>query len=872
MDPVVIAELVVLAAGALGSTEILLRSRAAGLPLSARLGESFSGNSDVLAFGYNNDQRIDGVGAGPRKPSAEHPVGPTITSVIDGRTPERPLGEHFVLQEGALPGCIDAIYSTSLELQARAHGEATDSGLVDAVEERARILRSRLPGGALAGAVANTQTYLGMALDSGAGTLKLDVDEQLRIDWPGVEEEPSIARLHAKLVDATAALGGTFVPNPLWSNRLESSLISVHPLGGCAMAEDAEGGVTNHKGQVFAGDSGARVHPGLYVADGSLMPSPLGVNPLLTISALAERNMALLARERGWTIEYALDHRPSGPPRLPVAPSGVGVRFTERMAGEVDFEASASAGRERSSCAFVLTLSSANLEATLASPTKPMDIAGTVDIPALSPEPLQVSDGHFSLLSDDPEHRATTNMIYAMTLNAEDGRRWRFRGVKYVHDDRGLDLWSDTTTLFVEIHDAQTGALAARGKLHISMADFAKQLRTIDVTGAESRLEALTAQVRFGRFFVGSLFDTYAGVFSRPSVFDPDAPPRVRRNLRADAPTIHYFHTSDGAPLVLTRYRGGGKGPVVLIHGLGVSSGIFTVDTIGTNLVEYLFAHGYDLWLLDFRASIELASAEVPASCDLMATVDLPEGIAEVRRLSGADSVQVIAHCIGATLFYMSALAGKLEGVRAALTSQATPHIDGSRDHRIKSGLRLPAVLESLGFTSLTAYTDKHDGWLDRLYDRALELYPVAREEERGASATARRITFLYSQLYEHDQLNVATHDTLHELFGVANLSCFDQLGAIIRAEHIVDAEGGDVYLPQVGRLALPLRMIHGAENACYLPSGSERSYAWLRQHNDPALYSRVVIPDYGHIDCIFGKDAAEHVYPHILEHLEANL
>ena len=36
-------------------------------------------------------------------------------------------------------------------------------------------------------------------------------------------------------------------------------------------------------------DSGPHVHNGLYVADGSLMPTPLGVNPYFTIAALAER-------------------------------------------------------------------------------------------------------------------------------------------------------------------------------------------------------------------------------------------------------------------------------------------------------------------------------------------------------------------------------------------------------------------------------------------------------------------------------------------------------------------------------------------------------------------------------------------------------
>ncbi|MCA9700243.1 MAG: GMC family oxidoreductase, partial [Myxococcales bacterium] len=333
-EMVVLAELVILAAGTLGSTEILLRSRAKGLSTSPRLGHGFSGNADVLAFGYNNDVRIDGVGMGTRKVDPKHPVGPTITSVIDGRTAGRPLAQQFVIEEGALPGSIEAIYPASLRAAARKWGTDTDEGFLDALNEKQRELVSRLPDGAHHGAVAHTQTYLGMGHDSCGGVMRLDDEGRLRLDWPKAEHEPVIEGLNQKILQATAANGGTFVPNPMWSNRIESDLITVHPLGGCGMGDSAETGVTNHKGQVFSEAAGTAVHPGLYVADGSVLPMSAGVNPLLTISAIAERDMALLAAERGWTIDYDPRSRPVTP-REPEPPPGVGVRFTERMAGWV---------------------------------------------------------------------------------------------------------------------------------------------------------------------------------------------------------------------------------------------------------------------------------------------------------------------------------------------------------------------------------------------------------------------------------------------------------------------------------------------------------------------------------------------------------
>jgi choline dehydrogenase-like flavoprotein len=51
--------------------------------------------------------------------------------------------------------------------------------------------------------------------------------------------------------------------------------------------------------------AGDGVHAGLNVCDGAMMPGSLGVNPLLTITAAAERAMRLLAQERGWILREA---------------------------------------------------------------------------------------------------------------------------------------------------------------------------------------------------------------------------------------------------------------------------------------------------------------------------------------------------------------------------------------------------------------------------------------------------------------------------------------------------------------------------------------------------------------------------------------
>ena len=95
----------ILSAGALGSSEILLRSKEAGLSLSDRVGESFTGNGDVLGFSYNSDLPVNAVGYGSLPAASREPVGPCIAGIVDLR--EQPELEYgMVIEEGVIPSGI----------------------------------------------------------------------------------------------------------------------------------------------------------------------------------------------------------------------------------------------------------------------------------------------------------------------------------------------------------------------------------------------------------------------------------------------------------------------------------------------------------------------------------------------------------------------------------------------------------------------------------------------------------------------------------------------------------------------------------------------------------------------------------------------
>ena len=314
------ASLVVLGAGTLGSTEILQRSAAAGLALSPALGTRFSGNGDVLAFGYNAnldgsfDDKIPrpalrGVGAGTNAPDRpQFQPGPTIAGIIDMRDPRAPVTDGLVIEEGVLPGGFAMAFTAMFFVNEATSGDAFRFGdtalrLKDAAAIGAAITDNPAALGQFAydGPVGRSQTYLVMSHDSSDGTLAFANDTTV-VRWPGVGREASIARDNALLAQASDAIWAEFAPNPLWQDAMGRKLVSVHPIGGCVMADSVDRGVVNAWCQVF--DPAGGVHPGLYVCDGSVIPGALGVNPLLTISAISEMAVEKLATDRGWQIDY----------------------------------------------------------------------------------------------------------------------------------------------------------------------------------------------------------------------------------------------------------------------------------------------------------------------------------------------------------------------------------------------------------------------------------------------------------------------------------------------------------------------------------------------------------------------------------------
>jgi len=276
---------VVISAGTLGTNELLLRCRDlyGTLPrIGKQLGQRFSGNGDFVSFAAAGEKIAD--------PN----YGPVITqysdfNLFEAHDPQR----AFILEDASYPAFM-AWFIEGMQPMLSPLGVLKK--IWRAIKWLGRRIKQTFVGGKWSGQVADlfheilkgdmscrSSVLLCMGLDKGDGVLSLKKG-RLDIQWPQKSSMP----LYRAIVDTgrkfKAFAGSSFLtPLPTWTWPVRNN-ITVHPLGGCAIAHDPAQGVVsagNDRGQVFG-------YKGLYVADGSVIPGALGVNPAATISAVSE--------------------------------------------------------------------------------------------------------------------------------------------------------------------------------------------------------------------------------------------------------------------------------------------------------------------------------------------------------------------------------------------------------------------------------------------------------------------------------------------------------------------------------------------------------------------------------------------------------
>lgn len=560
-----------------------------------------------------------------------------------------------------------------------------------------------------------------------------------------------------------------------------------------------------------------------------------------------------------------------------------GLTFRERMEGRVAFgQADFNEGwRTGDGLAFELQVDIADLDAFLTDDGHEARIEGVVDCGALGGA-LPVTDGTFNLFVDGAADRRRKRMRYRLRCSDRDGRPVTFSGFKEVVDGPGLDIWTDTTTLFVTVHagpDEQAPVTGA-GVLRLSHAGLVAMILSLRARGGAPWARA-AARLRFGRHFLGELWQAYGAASRLGDAGDrPDMdplrghPPGTWHDVPGQAGLqrrILPLTSGDLRPLTLHHVRGARAGtgppapPVLCLHGVGVRGDIFLGAPGGASVARSLVDAGRDVWILNWRASMDFPPNDF--TLDDAAVLDHPRAIAEIRRLTGHEQVDVLAHCQGATSFTIAALSGLVPEVRNVLTSAVSLHAVAPFGTKVKStvllpvaALRLPYLNAQWGLRAPTAIARTLVG-----------VAMLARRRECDNRA-CRMGNYMYGVgrdvLYVHDDLDAGTHDWMARELGFAPVGFLRQMARCLRRGHLVTTGEHDVLARDLLDAPLPAgqrwTFLAGTRNRLYLPEGQRRSHAHF-DARDPGRHRLALLDGLGHLDPLVGEQGRRVAHPEIV-------
>ena len=346
--------------------------------------------------------------------------------------------------------------------------------------------------------------------------------------------------------------------------------------------------------------------------------------------------------------------------------------------------------------------------------------------------------------------------------------------------------------------------------------------------------------------------------------------------LARTSATRHYtertvdVRTADGIACNVINVRGPvapTRPPVLFVHGAGVRANIFRAP-VETSFVDFLIERGHDVWLENWRASIDVAPNEW--TLDDAAVHEHPAVVQTVVRETGVDSINAVIHCQGSTSFMMSAVAGLVPQVKTIVANAVTLHPVVPPFSRVKLRFAVPAL------SAMTPYVSP--GWgvhAPGLLAKALTGF-VRLTHHECDNTVCRMVSFVYGTgfpaLWRHENLNDATHEWLKREFAEVPLSFFRQMAKCVERGNLVSVKGYKQlpadFAAQAPQTDARFALFAGAKNLCFLPESQQHTFDYFEKHQ-PGRHSLQIFDSYGHLDVFMGQRAALDTYPAMANALE---
>lgn len=342
--------------------------------------------------------------------------------------------------------------------------------------------------------------------------------------------------------------------------------------------------------------------------------------------------------------------------------------------------------------------------------------------------------------------------------------------------------------------------------------------------------------------------------------------------------SMHPFATDDGLGLNLTRFhRADSDDVVLLLHGLTASSDMFIMPE-HTNLVSFLLDSGFtDVWTLDFRISSRFPydTETHRYTFDDIAHFDHPAALAELRRHIGDRRLHVVAHCVGSISFSMSLFGGAVDGITSLVSNSVSliPRVSTWSRVKLTAGPGFTEYVLGLPFFD-PRYGQAPAFTRPWMLSRLVSLF-----HNECAERPCHMISFMWGAgrpaLYEHENLDPITHERIADLLGANGVHYYRHVRKMLKAGHAVKydpsdprhADLPDDYLENAGAITTPILLLAGDQNHTF-PGANVAAYNELEKLA-PGRHELEMLPGYGHIDPIIGKNSHVDVFPKIVDFLK---
>ncbi len=308
------------------------------------------------------------------------------------------------------------------------------------------------------------------------------------------------------------------------------------------------------------------------------------------------------------------------------------------------------------------------------------------------------------------------------------------------------------------------------------------------------------------------------------------------------------------------------KCPVLLVHGAGVRANIFNPPS-DDNIITQLAKEGYDVWLENWRGSIDLK----PNHWDLdqVAVNDHPAAVKKIVEITGSKEIKAIIHCQGSTSFMISAVLGLVPEVKTIISNAVSLHPVVSSYSQFKLNYYVPIV------KMMYEYLNPAWGLHAPDFKAKMLRFLVATTHWEKDTLVGKFVSFTYGSgwpaLWLLENLDQKTMDWIQHEFAAVPLSFFDHIKKCVHQSELVPLNSNaSSYVTSEPKTDARFILFGGEQNLCFHPDSQRKTFKYLDNLN-PGIHQLHILDNYSHLDVFLGKNAHRDVFPIMLTELNKN-